>query len=264
MVAHHPPRQYLQRQHNLERSEETMTTSSAERQKGGVAAGLVEYQMRFRELISRAAERGRATPAPATFGPYLTISREAGSKGAAMARAVGERLGWSVLDKELVNGLADDLKLEPEILELMDETRSNWFSETLLNLFNSRLVLQHSYVDLVGKVVALAAAEGRVVIVGRGAHLILPPVNGLRVRIVAPAATRSAEIAESAGLDERAARRQIDEIDANRQDFIRRHFRRDAADASQYDLVLNSGSLGVEVGVEIIIRTMERKALVTG
>jgi hypothetical protein len=225
-----------------------MATSTAERQKGSVAAHPIEYQMRFRELVERAANRSETTAArPETMGPYLKI---------------GKRLGWAVLDKELVNGLAEQLKLEPRLLQLMDETRSDWFSETLLNLFNSKLVLQHSYVALVGNVVALAASEGKVVIVGRGANLILPPDGGLRVRIIAPRDFRASKTAEIEGIDLRSAAKRMDEIDDNRREFVRRHYRCDATDSAHYDLVVNTGAFGIDRAVDVIVKALELKGLV--
>jgi cytidylate kinase len=242
-----------------------MATSTAERQKGGIATALVEQQMRFREVLSRAAAaRTAASALPRTFGPYVTVSREAGSGGGAIARRVGERLGWTVLDRELVDGLADRLKLEPRVLELMDETRANWFSETLLNLFNTRLVLQHSYVDLIGKAVALTTASEPTVIVGRGAHLILPSEHGIRVRVVAPRALREAAIADSEGLTPAAAAaRRMDELDDHRQSFIRRNFKQDAADPYLYDLMINTGRLGIDGAVELILRSLELRGLLS-
>ena len=58
--------------------------------------------------------------------------------------------------------MAERLGLESRLLELMDETRVGWFSETLLNLFNSRLVLQDSFVSMISRAMALAALEGPV------------------------------------------------------------------------------------------------------
>ncbi len=240
-----------------------MATSTGERQFGGVATTQVEYQMRFRDLIARAG----ALPASEfekqrTVGPFLTVSREAGSGGAEVSRRVGARLGWAVLDKELVDHLANDLKLEPRALRLMDETRADWFSETLLNLFNSRLVAQQAYVELLGKVVALAAATEPVVIVGRGAHLILPAEKGLRVRVTAPRKSRIEAISRAEGLELPAAEKRMDAIDADRFGFVRRNFRSDVTDASLYDLVVSAGTLGVDACVEVIIRSLEVRKLI--
>jgi hypothetical protein len=240
-----------------------MSTSTEERRSGGVATHQVEYQMRFREIIARAGAQPAAEfQKQQTVGPFLTVSREAGSEGAEVARRVGARLGWAVLDKELVDHLANDLKLEPRALSLMDETRADWFSETLLNLFNSRLVEQRAYVELLGKVVALAAASEPVVIVGRGAHLILPTERGLRVRVTAPRKSRIEAISRAEGLDLPAAEKRMEAIDADRSGFVRRNFRSDATDASHYDLVLNAGTLGVDGCVEVIIRSLEVRKLI--
>ena len=239
-----------------------MTTSTEERRRGGITTRQVEYQMRFRDIMARAEAHAAAElEARHSFGPFLTISREAGSGGAEVARRIGDRLGWAVLDKELVDRLANDLKLESRVLSLMDETRANWFSETLLNLFNSRLVAQQSYVELIGKVIALAASAEPVVIVGRGAHLILPHENGFCVRIIAPRPTRVNELARTEGLDQTMAEKRLDEIDGNRRGFIRRNFRHDVTEASLYDLVINTGTFGFDGSAEVIIRSLEVRGL---
>lgn len=237
-----------------------MSTSTEERLRGGITNDQVEYQMRFRDLISRAAVHSEAELDGLSCGPFLTISRESGSQGAEVAQLVGERLGWAVLDRDLVEQLAGDLELEPRVLALLDERRTNWFSETLLNLFNSRLVAQQGYVELLGKVVALAAAAEPVIIVGRGAHLILPPDSGFRVRVIAPRAFRAQQISRAQGLNPRAAEKWLDDVDADRRGFVMRNLREDVTDPSLYDLVLNSASLGVHGCVEVIARALEVRA----
>jgi len=240
-----------------------MTNSTEERRRGGIANRQIEYQMKFRDIIARASTGSDvSTEEQKSFGPYVTISREAGSGGAELARLLGDRLGWAVLDKELVERLASDLELEPRALKMMDETRANWFSETLLNLFNSRLVAQHSYVELLGNVVALSASAGPVVVVGRGAHLILPPEPGVRVRLIAPKLTRVAAFARAEGLDHQTARRKIEKIDADRHAFIRRNFRSDPEDTSLFDLVLNADTFGHDGSIELIIQSLELRGLV--
>jgi cytidylate kinase len=226
-----------------------------------LAAEPAEFRMRFQRLLERAASVGAAETEPIP-GPYITISREAESRGSEIARRVGEKLGWTVLDRELVHDLARRLELEPRLLELMDETRVGWFSETLLNLFNSRLVLQDSYVSMISRVIALAAFEGRTIIVGRGANLMLPPDGGLRVRVVAPYALRLAALAEREGLDRKTAGVQLDKIDASRADFVRRHFHADPRDTTIYDLVIDSACFGLDGSADLIYRALELRGLI--
>ena len=225
-----------------------------------VAAEPADFRMRLQGVLERAAAAANAEKVPVP-GPYVTISREAELGGAEIARRLGNRLGWSVLDRELVNELARRLELEARLLELMDETRVGWFSETLLNLFNSRLVLQDSYVSMLSRVIALAAFDGRVIIVGRGANLVLPPDDGIRVRVVAPRALRLAALAEREGVDGKAAAVRLDEVDDSRADFVRRQFHADLRDATLYDLVIDSARFGLGGSVELVYRALELRGL---
>ncbi len=226
-----------------------------------VAAQPAEVRMRFQALLDRAVAAAEKEDVPVP-GPYLTISREAESGGAEIALEIGKRLGWSVLDRELVHLLARRLELEPRLLELMDETRIGWFSETMLNLFNSRLVLQDSYVSMLSRVISLAAFEGRVIVVGRGANLVLPPDHGLRVRVVAPRAVRMAALADREGFDPKEAASKLDEIDASRAGFVRRHFHCDPSDATLYDMVLDSARLGLNGCADLICHALELRRLI--
>jgi cytidylate kinase len=144
----------------------------------------------------------------------------------------------------------------------MDETNVGWFSETLLNLFNSRLVLQDSYVAMLSRVIAVEAFNGRVIVVGRGANLMLPPDCGLRVRIVAPRALRLAALAERQCLNHKAAGARLDEIDASRADFVHRHFHVDPDSPSAYDMVLDSARFGLGGTADLICRALELRGLI--
>ena len=232
------------------------------RQLDEVSARPADAQVRLRNLLSRNAEP-TDQPAATTprIGPFLTVSRQAGSGGAEVARRVGLRLGWAIYDRELVDSLARRLELAPSMLDLMDETRSNWFNDTLLNLLNSRLVFQDSYVLMLGKVMLLAACEGRSVIVGRAGHLLLPADSGLRVRVIARRRDRVARLCavESISPEEGAAR--LEHLDGSRTDFIHRHFHQQPDDPSLYDMVVDTGSFGVEGAVELICTALRIRGL---
>lgn len=222
-----------------------------------------DFQMRFRDILAKSTgKRGAEELRKEGFGPFLTVSRQAESGGAEVARAVGLRLGWSVLDKELVEDLARRLKLAPQMLSLMDETRSGWFRDTILNLLNSRLVLQDSYVTMLGRVILLAAFDGRVVIVGRGAHLILPREHGLRVRVIAPLEARIARLREREQLDAETAAKRIEATDRSRAEFLRRHFHSGAEATQLFDLVVDADAFGIAGAADVICRALEVRGLV--
>lgn len=219
--------------------------------------------MLFDELTRRLdQEIDPATLGRPALGPYVTISRQSGSGGSLIAQRLAGDLGWKVLDRELVDGLARELELDPHRLELMDETRTNWLRDTIFNLLDSRLVLQDSYVTLLGRVMALAAHNGQVIFVGRAGNLILPRDDGLRVRIVAPRPWRIQRVAERDSLGESAASERVASLDAARSDFVRRHFKVDADNPAAFDMVVDVASLGEDGVVTLIKKTMEIKGLI--
>ncbi|MCP4902291.1 MAG: cytidylate kinase-like family protein [bacterium] len=222
----------------------------------------VEFQMRFREILDRVAEEGHLlSTVEKSIGPYLTLSRQPFSGGATVAQGVGERLGWSVLDREIVDILAQDLKVSPQLLNLVDETKSNWFRDDVLSLLESRLVEQDEYVAMVGRVVQLAACDGRVVIVGRGANFLLPPQGGLRVRVIAPKADRLTTLCEIQGVDRAEGLTNLAALDAARAGFLNRHFGLVSGGVHGYDLVIDTSCFGTEGCVEIIVAACEQLEL---
>jgi len=101
-------------------------------------------------------------------------------------------------------------------------------------------------------VLSTIGKHGNAVILGRGAHCVLCKQNVLRVRIVSPMAVRCGYIRKSLDMNSDDAYRHIVRTDADRTAFVKRYFNSDAADPSNYDLILNTGTLSVEKAVEIM------------
>ncbi len=189
----------------------------------------------------------------AATGPYIAISREAGSGGTEVAMEVARRLGFDVLDKELLDFMANRYKLPRDMLDVVDETRANWFHDVLGVFFDARLVSQDAYVAHLHRLVYLAALHGNVVFVGRAAQFILPRASGLAVRIIAPKPQRVEYVLQRRNLKPAAATRLVDDLDGARAEFCRRHFHRDVRDPLEYDLVINTGRVSVAAAAELIV-----------
>jgi cytidylate kinase len=101
-------------------------------------------------------------------------------------------------------------------------------------------------------VIVLAAFEGGVIIVGCGANLVLRPDDGLRVRVVADRAMRIASLAVREGLELEAAAQRLDEVDASRQNSVRRDFHPDLNDMANFALVIDTARFGLEGWVDLI------------
>src|SRR5262249_28050963 len=120
----------------------------------------------------------------------IAISREAGANGTGIARLVGERLGWPVYDRELLERIAHNMGLHARLVENVDEKQRSWLEESLAGLSSARALSGSRYVRHLVRTVLSLAARGNCVLVGRGAAQVLPAGTTLRVRLVAPLEAR--------------------------------------------------------------------------
>jgi cytidylate kinase len=205
--------------------------------------------------LEKALDTGRR---PARTGPYIAISREAGSGGLPIARAVAEQLGWDVLDKEILDFMAKRYGVPRGMLEFVDETRANWVHDVLSSWFDTKVVSHEKFVVYLERIVFLAAMYGHVVFVGRGAQCILPRASGLAVRLVAPLEWRIQRRMSRHQISRNQARKEIEEIETGRREFYRRYFQHDCSAASDFDLVLNVSRFSPSTIAQQIVEAYER------
>lgn len=202
----------------------------------------------------------------------ITISRQYGAGGSEVARLVAAALGWSVVDNEIVDRVAERAGLAPEVVAGQDE-RVPGFVERLARALTASSqeyavpelgvavrVEEPSLVRITEMVVQEAAAGGRVVLVGRAAPAVLgTALDALHVKLVAPRAFRIRLAREAEGIDARAAEDLMDETDANRRRYYREHYGRDWDDPQQFHMVLNTGLLGLDGATAAILGEAQRR-----
>jgi cytidylate kinase len=197
-------------------------------------------------------------PAPPTPRFTIAISREAGANGPAIARAAGAQLGWPVYDQELLRTIAEDMGVRERLLESVDEKRGNWLRECLQAFSSVPAVSESAYVRHLIETLLSLAAHGNCLVVGRGAAVVLPAETTLRVRLVGPPEQRVRAICDRFGITEEEAARWVEKTDRERAAFVKDHFQKDAADARNYDLVLNSMRFSVEQCADFIVEALRR------
>jgi hypothetical protein len=214
-----------------------------------------ERRMRAWVQTQEVADRGGSPVAAPVrpLGDYITLSRQAGAGGGEIAELAGKRLGWEVLDKGLVDRVADRYRLSRPMLEFVDETTSTWVHDVLGPWLDHDIVTHEKYVVHLSRVVLAAAQRGNVVIVGRGAQFLLPRDQGLAVRVIAPLKSRVQRAMRLQGCTAAGARRLIAEIDLGRKRFVEQFFHHDVDDPALYDLVLNVDHLGCAAAAELIV-----------
>lgn len=203
-----------------------------------------------------------ATPAWSPPLPTLAVSRETGARGSTIARRVGKRLGWEVYTAELLEFLASDPAAMASLRDGLDAPAAEWVDRSLSG-WDARGVTAPEELGELPRAVAMLAARGGAVIVGRGAGFLLPAASTLHVRVVAPHADRVAYMAQWLRLSEAAAVVEVARRDDRRSAFLANvGYKPGAREA--FDVVVNSSRLGEDGCAELIRTALHLKRTRTG
>jgi len=98
----------------------------------------------------RRMEASAATPAPSARQAFtIALSREAGAQGSSIACTVGERLGWVVYDRELLQHIVDEMGLHEELLTSVDEKWQSWLQECVQTVAEVPTINANTYAALI-------------------------------------------------------------------------------------------------------------------
>jgi cytidylate kinase len=214
---------------------------------------LIDQNVQKWVSAAHASQGSRNDKTAESLGPYIVISRETGAGGSAIAKRVGQKLGWNVLDEEILDHLAREYGTPRKHIRIVDERYVHWIEEMFETWIDGQGFSQATYMHRLGHLFFLAAKRGNVVIVGRGARFILPPECGLSVRIVAPFDFRVEQVLLRRGLSVKKAREFVKRSDRQREAFIAKNFHHQVTDPHLHDLVINVEKLVQEDAADLII-----------
>jgi len=190
--------------------------------------------------------------------PVLTVSRQHGAGGEEVVKTLAQEMALDVFDREILHQIAENTHLSERVVKALDdkgrELLTDWLSGIASRNYLSSVEYRYQLTQAVGAI----AHHGGAIIVGRGAHLILGQGEALRVLIVAPLEARVARVIKREGLTERDARRQIQTVEADRKAFLIKHFHAEFSDPTHFDLVVNTGFLGIANACATIRLAAER------
>ena len=190
----------------------------------------------------------------APLGLSIALSREAGSRGASIARRVGRQLGWQVYDQELLEYMSQDISAREGLVEGLPTACMEWIERRSETLEQTCGMDKRSPAYPLAQTILALAAQGEAVLIGRGAGCVLPRASTLNVRIIAPLPDRIAYMSQWLRLTTAEATERVTSRDARRAEFLRTHFARTPSEVHQYEMLLNSGELGEETCAELIAR----------
>lgn len=201
----------------------------------------------------------------------VSISRQVGSAGEEVAAAVAARLGYRMVDYQVIQQAAREAGVSPEMVSESEHTPSlstrilealartpavpvaGWADPTPLS--SSPLYNSLDYRHVVEDVIRDVADHGNCVIVGHAAQVILRErFDTLRVLVTGSPKQRSHRIMAGMGVDEKTAIKTVERTDDERRDYFRRFYDTPWLAPWTYDLTLNTDNMKTDAAAELIVR----------
>ena len=198
----------------------------------------------------------------------ICVSSDDGADAFTAATEVAEKLGWRLVDEDIVSRAAEeagvgreavaDVERRKSLVErLLDSVSTSGASMAYVPTLAESVTGPRSDVlrGMIRSVIEEVAARGNAVIVAHAASLALGARDGvLRVLITASPATRARRVAATLDVDEKEATRMLARSEANRADYIKRFY--GVADESpvHYDLVINTDRLSAGQAAALILQ----------
>jgi cytidylate kinase len=198
----------------------------------------------------------------------VCISHATGAGGEEVGRQLAERLGFLYVDEEVVAGAAEKGGISPDDVASEERRRSvarrllaalAQGSESWAPAGGATLDDSEEIRELIRETIRQLADRGQVVIVAHAASRALPQrVEVLRVLVTASPEARTRRLSERDRLEEKQAARLVKEADAGRRDYLKRFYGVDEELPTDYDLVVNTGTLSVEQAADLLCRAASR------
>jgi len=162
-------------------------------------------------------------------------------------------MGLSLIGRDQLHELAQGC--DPEFTDIC----SIYETEHGPHFFERIFFDRPSYTSVFEALTFEQASRGNVVIVGRGAQIILREIPGVaRVRIVAPKDIRVKRIMERLNFSKEEAEDYAHKYDHERENLVRSIFQSDPQDWSLYDVIVNTERFSAGDAAQLVIDAVEK------
>jgi cytidylate kinase len=183
--------------------------------------------------------------------PVISVSRQAGSIGRAVAKKLSDETGMPIYGISIINRVAEDVGVREAVVRSLDEKSRSWL-ENLIAAWEGKDNLENDeFFRSLVRIIGTIGRHGNAIILGRGGAFILPAPQNFRVRFIAPLPVRIRSFTREFNITADEAEKRVRTVDADRRKFVKTYFGVDLDDPIHYDLVVNNEALspGEAVGI---------------
>ena len=204
--------------------------------------------------------------------PVITISRMYGSGGSEVAQRVAGALGWSLLDNDIVDAIAERSGLTRAEVSAQDERVPSLVERlaSALSLGSPEMLppvptgpvetTEERIIAVTQRVIEEAVQAGPAVFVGRGAQCLMAErEDTLHVFCYAPRAALRKYAMDTFKVGQDEADKMVAEQNKQREQYVRRHWNRNWLAHENYHLCLNTAWLGLDGAAALVVDTARKQ-----
>lgn len=200
--------------------------------------------------------------------PVITIARQFGAGGKTLGTMVAEKLGYTLIDEQIVEMVAIEADVSPEWVDsIAQETgREGIVKRLIRKLGPFRTGYLESaieerpgyingdlYISLLHKIIPIFAEQDNVVIIGRGGQYILADrPDTIHLLMIANIENRIKFMMEHYDIDRNKAQLVIDKQNKRRINLYRNFHRTDYEQPEHYHMVLNMNFIRLDNAVQLV------------
>jgi cytidylate kinase-like protein len=192
----------------------------------------------------------------------ITVEREYGSHGAEFAHDLAARLGWRLLDSELVDEAARAVGLDPKLAAKFDERLDPWYYRYgkifwqepmyVTSTGEGHMFDSERMVEVIRQEILKAAHAGNCVIVGRGAACALAGRPGcFHAFVYATSSAKKEWFTRAFPHRAQHAEQDLAAFDRRRASVIRKFYQQEWCSRGLYHMLLNS-CIGTEAMISAV------------
>jgi len=203
----------------------------------------------------------------------ITISRQFGAGGKTIGQKVAEKLGYTFIDEDIIQIIAEKAKVSPGWVESVEKEAGGRLSRIVTKMVSRPLIDkvlkdeygyidEQIYIDYLVVIIAQMAEEGNVVFLDRGSQYILNDFpEAFHVLLINTFANRVKFMMNRYDMNQQRATQIVKSEEKRRTNLYRKIGKQDYDQPELYHLVINMARIDLEDAVGMILELVKTKSV---
>lgn len=190
----------------------------------------------------------------------ITITRQFGSMGRTIAKALSEELGVEFYDRDIVEEVSRKLNLPVSKISDTEEQAGSRFWNRMFPLGTDKEYMQNIIFDVQKEIIRELTGKASCILVGRCSDAVLEGYeNNINIYIYAPVEKRLDNCVSRLEMGEAEARRTIAQVDRARDAYHKKYAGYLPSDPEHKHIMIDSSVLGPEETAHWLARFAEKR-----